>query len=137
MKRDDETTTTRSEEELIVDHVREPAGTVEVHKRVDTFTVEEEAPRRIESLGEVERGEVFEDDSGEVEILEDGSVSIPILEERLVVSRQLVVRERVTVRKVTETQVERIRAELRRERIEIQDDDELLTEDARSSVSKE
>jgi len=38
-------------------------------------------------------------DSGEIEYLDDGSVSIPIIDEELVVYKRLVVRERVIVRK--------------------------------------
>jgi len=124
----DEATAIRSEEELTVDRVREAAGAVGVRKHVETFTVEDDVPRQRESFGDVDRIDAMANDSGEIEVLEDGSVSIPILEEQLVVSRRLVVRERLIVRKVTETEVERIRAELRRERIEIQDDDGLLVD---------
>lgn len=44
----------------------------------------------------------------------------PLFEERLVVVKELVVRERVVVRKRTVTEHERIEAELRTERIEIE-----------------
>jgi stress response protein YsnF len=37
-------------------------------------------------------------DSGEVEVLPDGSLSIPVFEEELVVQKRLVVRERIIVR---------------------------------------
>ena len=53
-------------------------------------------------------------------LLADGSISIPLFEERLVVVKELVVRERVVVRKRTVTEHERIEAELRTERIEIE-----------------
>jgi uncharacterized protein (TIGR02271 family) len=133
----DEATTVRSEEELLVGREREHGGTIGVHKLVDTFHAEEDAPRRRESLGDVERTGPLDGDSGEVEILEDGSVSIPILEEQLVVSRRLVVRERVIVHKTTETEVERIRAELRRERIEIDDADGLLMDDVGQAADRQ
>ena len=59
------------------------------------------------------------EDSGEIEYLEDGSVSIPVLEEELVVTKRTVVRERIIVRKQWITEAQRIQAELRRERVEI------------------
>jgi hypothetical protein len=39
------------------------------------------------------------DDSGRVETLPDGSISIPVLEEQVVVSTRTVVRERLVVRR--------------------------------------
>ena len=45
-----------------------------------------------------------EADSGEVEVLPDGSVSIPVFQEELVIEKRLVVRERVIVRKHTVTE---------------------------------
>ena len=59
-------------------------------------------------------------DSGKVETLPDGSISIPILEERLVVTKQTFVRERVIVSKDVETRTEHIEEELRREQVEVE-----------------
>jgi sporulation protein YlmC with PRC-barrel domain len=56
------------------------------------------------------------------ELLSDGSVSIPLFEERLVVRKELVVRERVVIRKRTVTEEHRIEADLRSERIEVEGD---------------
>ena len=70
----------------------------------------------------VERVPAGEGDSGEIETLPDGSVSIPVLEEELVVSKRLVVRERIIVHKDVATRVERVETELRRERVELQED---------------
>ena len=61
-------------------------------------------------------------DSGEVERLPDGSVSIPVFEERLVVHKRKVVRERIVVRKRVVTEEARVGEELRRQRIEIEAD---------------
>ena len=56
-------------------------------------------------------------DSGQVETLPDGSLSIPIFEEILV--RRLVVRERIIVRKEVVSEQRRVGGELRKERVEV------------------
>jgi stress response protein YsnF len=61
-------------------------------------------------------------DSGEVETLPDGSISIPILEEELVVYKRVVVRERLIVHKDAEVEHRTIGAELRRERVEVRNE---------------
>jgi hypothetical protein len=53
--------------------------------------------------GGIERVRVVGDDSGQIEILADGSVSIPLLEEQVVKTKRAVVRERIIVRKRTVT----------------------------------
>ena len=63
-------------------------------------------------------------DSGEIEYSEDGTISIPVLEEELVVTKRVVVRERIIVRRGVETIRQRVDAELRRERVEIEGLDE-------------
>ena len=110
----------RHEEALKVGTAVEQAGAVRASKRVETERVEETVPRRIESIDDVERIARAEEDSGEVEVLEDGSVSIPVFEEEIVVTKRLVVRERVVIRKRTETEDRRIDAELRKERVEVE-----------------
>jgi uncharacterized protein (TIGR02271 family) len=70
----------------------------------------------------VERLPAGEGDSGEIETLPDGSVSIPVLEEELVVTKRVVVRERIVVRKAVTSRIERVQAELRRERVELEGD---------------
>lgn len=111
----------RHEEELELATEEYDVGAVRARKRVDTERVDRMEPRSVE-LGDVERAPAAEGDSGEVETLEDGSVSIPLFEERLVVRKELVVRERVIVRRRTVTEQHRIEAELRKERIEIEGD---------------
>ena len=96
-----------------------PAGSIGTRKEVETETVDQLVPREREFFDEVERTRPHENDSGEIETLPDGSVSIPILEEELVVTKRTVVRERVLIRKGTMTEEERVSAELRKERIEI------------------
>ena len=95
------------------------AGAVRATKRIEARRVEEIVPRQIEHVDEVERTAPHEEDSGEIETLPDGSVSIPILEEELVVTKRTVVRERVVIRKRTVTEHARVEAELRKERVEL------------------
>jgi uncharacterized protein (TIGR02271 family) len=66
---------------------------------------------------------VTDDDSGEIEVLPDGSVSIPLFEEELVVTRRQVLRERVVIRKELVTDWETVDVELRREHVAFETDD--------------
>ncbi len=124
--RDEDASLTRLEEELEIGKHTELAGAVRAHKSVETRQVGDVFEREIEELDDVERTAPHEDDSGEIETLADGSVSIPILEERLVVTKEIVVRERVVIRKRTTMERERIETELRRERVEIEADPGLV-----------
>ena len=116
--------TVRSEEELRSEAVAHEVGRVHTRKLVDTERVEALVPRDIEDA-DVERQPAGQTDSGQVETLPDGSVSIPLFEEQLVVEKRLVVRERVIVRKRTVTEEHRVEADLRRERIEVEADAEV------------
>jgi uncharacterized protein (TIGR02271 family) len=53
-------------------------------------------------------------------------LSIPVFEEELVVEKRLVVRERIIVRKHTVTEDHRVQADLRRERVEVEADAEVV-----------
>jgi uncharacterized protein (TIGR02271 family) len=118
---DEQASVVRHEEEVELGTETYEAGRVRARKRVDTEHVERVEPRSVE-YGDVERAEANETDSGEIQTLDDGSISIPLFEERLVVRKELFVRERVIVRKRTETQHHRIEAELRKERVELEGD---------------
>ena len=83
--------------------------------------------RGIEQAG-LERIDAGDGDSGRIETLPDGSVSIPLFEEQVVVEKRLVVRERVVVRKQTVVEDQVVEADLRRERLEV-DADPSLVED--------
>jgi uncharacterized protein (TIGR02271 family) len=119
--RDEKTSLVRHEEELELGTQEYEAGTVRARKRVETQRVERVEPRSVER-GDFERAPADDADSGEIETLEDGSVSIPLFEERLVVRKELFVRERVILRKRTVTEHHRIETELRKERIEVEGD---------------
>ena len=110
---------TRHEEELELGTERAAVGSVRATRRTETEHVAEIVARDVEEA-DIERVAPAEGDTGQIETLPDGSVSIPIFEERLVVTKELVVRERVVIRKRTTTEDHRVEADLRRERIEIE-----------------
>ena len=113
----------RHEEQLDVTARPVEQGAVRASKRIEKEQVREVVPRSIEHFDGVERTDPKAADSGEVEVLPDGSVSIPILEEELVIEKRMVVRERVVIRKRTETRQEQVEATVRKERVEIEPDD--------------
>jgi uncharacterized protein (TIGR02271 family) len=112
----------RHEEEPIVETTSTEVGAVRVRKDVETYTAADVVPRESEQAN-VERSPADEGDSGEIETLPDGSVSIPVFEERLVVAKERFVRERIVVRKETVTEEERVEVELRRERVQVSVDE--------------
>jgi uncharacterized protein (TIGR02271 family) len=128
--RDEEASVVRHEDELQLEMQEYEAGSVRARKRVETERVERVEPRSAE-YGDFERALVSDGDSGEIERLEDGSISIPLFEERLVVSKELFVRERVILRKRTVTEQHRIEAELRKEQIEVEGDLEVAEDEDR------
>jgi uncharacterized protein (TIGR02271 family) len=109
----------RHEEELRGGIVEGLYGSVRAQKRVDVERVQATEELAVQH-GDVARLPAGEGDSGEIEELPDGSISIPLFEERLVVSKEVVVRERVVIRKRTITEEHRIEADLRSERIEVE-----------------
>ncbi len=109
---------TAAEERLRVGTETREAGRVRAVKHVDTETVSQTVPRAVERA-ELERSDVQEGDSGQVETLPDGSLSIPVFEERIVIEKRLVVRERVILRKHTVYEEETVTADVRRERLEV------------------
>ncbi len=117
-------------EETMVLHAEEVTGVrkgwrgigyVRARKRVQTSKVKEDLPYDVEDL-DLERQPVAETDSGEIETLPDGSVSIPVYAEELVVTKRTVLKERVIIRKRTVTETMRIESELREEHVEIEAD---------------
>ena len=112
----------RREEEASIAAKLKAAGTVRLRKRVDRFLARADVARQVEDA-EVERRPVEAGDSGEVETLPDGSVSIPIFEEEIVVTKRMVVRERVIVRKKRTSEQVNVPVALRKERIEIEADE--------------
>ena len=116
-----EKTIVRSEEELEVGKVVREAGRVRARKVVDTVREELIVPRGTEHA-EVERVAPNVGDSGQVETLADGSVSIPVFEEQIVIEKRLVVRERIIIRKLTVSEDHLVEADLRKERVVVDAD---------------
>ena len=110
------------EEEATVGKRWEGVGYLRVRREVEHERVGSDFPRRHEELVH-ERIPVEEGDSGKIETLPDGSLSIPLFEEELVVTRRTVLRERVIVRKEQVTEWQRVEADLRRERVSFETDD--------------
>jgi uncharacterized protein (TIGR02271 family) len=120
--RDDTRALTRHEEQLDIDTRAVAAGGVRARKTVTKEHVTTPSTRQIEEYDHLDRVPADEADSGEIETLEDGSISIPILEEELVITKRLVVRERVILRKHVTLVHEQIEADLRREHIAVETD---------------
>ena len=112
----DERSLVRYEEEATVDKRWEAAGEARVRREVESKKVRADYPREREELVH-ERVPVGANDSGQIEALPDGSISVPLFEEELVVTKRTVLRERVILRKETVTDWETVEAELRREHI--------------------
>ena len=113
MSEQDRSELLRHEEELRLDRELAAVGSGRARKDVDAEPAMEEHSRPVERVA------AEEGDSGEIETLPDGSVSIPVLEEELVVTKRTVVRERIVIRKETVTEHQRVDADLRRERVEL------------------
>lgn len=125
---DDPVELVRQEERLVTGTERHEVGGVRFRKEVDLVDERLVVDRGVEHA-DVDRIPAVDGgfDSGQIETLPDGSISIPVFEERLVVEKRLVVRERIIVRKHTVTDQRVVEAELARERVEI-DVDEAVRE---------
>jgi uncharacterized protein (TIGR02271 family) len=97
-------------------------GFFRARKHTETATVREVVPVAIEDVDGV-RVPVGEEDSGRIETLEDGSISIPIYAEELVVTKRVVLRERLILRKHPVVQDVTIEDVLRFEQVELDPDD--------------
>jgi len=117
-----------SEEQMAVGTQTTESGRFRVRKAVDTETVSQTVPREVEHA-DTERVGASEGDSGQVETLADGSLSIPIFEEQIFVEKRMVVKERVIVRKRTVVEQQVVTAELRRERLEFETEGNVRTID--------
>ena len=126
--------TVRHEEELELGK-RPRQDVARVRKVVERRPDEKVVPRDVEHADVLEHAAPDPNDSGEVETLPDGSVSIPVFEEEIVVSKRMVLRERVIVRKRTVTEQVRVQERLRKERVEIERDED--TEQRESARGKQ
>jgi uncharacterized protein (TIGR02271 family) len=118
----DEAVVIRHEEEVTgADKLWRGLGVLRARKRVQTLHVDEAIPRALEDVA-LERIPAGFDDTGKIETLPDGTISIPVYEEELVITKRIVLKERILIRKQVVTTRERVQADLRKERVEIEAD---------------
>jgi uncharacterized protein (TIGR02271 family) len=115
----DEVTMTRSEEELRVGKRDVQAGTMRLRKYVETEPVSEDVELRRETV-DVERRPVNEPARGG-EIGEE-EADMSLRREEAVADKEAVTKEEISARKRTETERETVSDELRKERIETDED---------------
>jgi uncharacterized protein (TIGR02271 family) len=105
-----------------------PDSNIHARKFVETIPVDDSIPRIIESA-ETSRAPADPEDSGQVETLPDGSISIPVFEEQVVVTKRTIVRERIIIRKEQLTENVPVRTTHQRDRVEIESDEPLQFKD--------
>jgi uncharacterized protein (TIGR02271 family) len=112
---------TLSEEQLAIGKREVQAGEVELRKTVETEHVRENVPLMREEIT-IERRPIAagSSTSGDIQIGED-EIRIPVMEERAVVEKRVVATEEVVVNKRTVTENETVEADLRRERLDVDD----------------
>jgi uncharacterized protein (TIGR02271 family) len=118
--KDDETSLTRSEEELAVGKRRTEAGKVRLKKWVETEPVEEQVELRHETA-RVRREPV--DREADAGAIGEREVEVPLEAEQPVVEKRTVAKERVSVDKGEETDTESVTGEVRKERVDVEGDD--------------
>lgn len=125
----------RQEEELGTTTRSVPDGIIRARKSVQMIRVDESVPRLIQ-YADASRIAPDVEDSGEIETLEDGSISIPILEEQILVTKRTVVRERIIIRKRVETEDVPVQATLRREHVDVESDEPLEIRDSDNAAAR-
>jgi uncharacterized protein (TIGR02271 family) len=118
----DEAEMVRTEEELKVGKRDVEAGRARLRKWVETEPVETDVELRRERV-RVER-EPIDQPVGEAEIGEQ-EVEVPVHAEEAVVQKQAVAKERVGLEKDVETERETVDAEVRKERVEVEGDEDV------------
>ena len=113
-----EATLTRHEEELYVEKTVEQAGVARLRKWVETEPIELEVELDRERV-EVVREVVNEPVDAEIR---EAEVEIPVSAEKAVVHKETIAKERISVEKQVERDVETVRDELRKEQIEVESD---------------
>ncbi|MDQ2889739.1 MAG: YsnF/AvaK domain-containing protein [Gemmatimonadota bacterium] len=114
----EEQTMTRSEEELVVGKRQVKAGEVDLKKTVDTEHVTKSVPLMHEEI-EVERHSVAGDSArGEAEIAEQ-HIRVPLSAEEAVVSKRVVAKEEIVIKKHAVDETKTVEADIRKERIDI------------------
>ena len=126
---------TRSEEELEIGKRQVSAGEVEVRKTVETERVRQPVTRMREEVT-IERHVVEGRQPGDVEIGED-EIRIPVVEEEVVVEKRPVVKEEIVVKKHAVTDEQAVEADVRRERIDVDDSTVRTDRGSRGKIAEE
>ena len=117
---EDELRVQRTEEELRAGTREREAGSLRVRKRVRTDREQIRVPKRHEEV-HVERVPVEEGrEASEAQIGEE-EISVPVVEEEVVVEKRPVVKEEVRIRKDVAEEEEVVEEEVRREEVDIED----------------
>ena len=95
---------------------------LQIRKSIETVPVQEEVTRSVVYV-DAEHAPAADEDDGQVHELSDGTLSIPVLEEQIVVTRRTIVRERLLVHRHIQSETVLIEDEVRREQVEIEADD--------------
>ena len=109
------------EEQLVAHKARRDVGAIEVRTEID------EVPRRLEVDAYRDEVVIEHETVGQVVSERDkpweeaGTLIVPIYEEQLVVTKRLVLRERLRIRRVATTERQLYQDTLRRERLVIED----------------
>lgn len=114
-------------EAVVIRHEEEPtlwrrkkiAGILRARRRVRVERAATDLPVEVERLVE-QRVAAEADDDGKVRTLPDGSISIPVYREELVVTKRTVLAERIVIRKESITELQRVQADLRVEHVELE-----------------
>ena len=115
-----EVTIQRSEEELAIGKRSVEAGAVNVRKTVETEHVSREVPVTREEVT-VERRPVNERVAADAIEIRDQEIRVPVREEEVVAEKRAVVKEEIVVKKNAVEGTERVEADLRRERVDVDD----------------
>ncbi len=118
LRDEDEIRVQRSEEELRVGTREREAGEVGVRKSVRTEREQVRVPKRREEVS-VERVPVNEEGTG-AEIGDD-EVSVPVVEEEVVVDKRPVVKEEIRIRKDVVQDEEVVEEDVRKEEVDVED----------------
>src|SRR5215212_9420821 len=116
---EDELRVQRSEEELLAGTREREAGSVKVRKRVKVDRERIEVPTRREEVS-VERVPVS-GEATEAQIGED-EVSVPVVEDEVVVQKKPVAKEEIRIRKDVVHERQIVEEDVRREEVDIEDD---------------
>jgi uncharacterized protein (TIGR02271 family) len=116
---EDELRVQRSEEELRAGTREREAGALNVRKRVRTEREQVRVPTKHEEVS-VERVPVEGREASEAEIGED-EVSMPVVEEEVVVNKRAVVKEEIRVRKDVVEDEEIVEEDVRKEEVDVED----------------